>query len=222
MAIAFSAAGTGHETSVPWPTHASGDFGLLFVEHPTLTITTPSGWTAVAGMPVIHTTTAVRLSVFYRFATSGAEGNAAITGSADHNWAVIVTYTGVNTLNPIHLLGIGDTVSATSQNAPGMTTQLPDCMVVSAFAWAADNAGPLSSGEVNSTLGSVAERYDAGTITGNGGGLVIVDGTKSAEGAFSQTEVTLSTSSACAVATLVLQEAQQAFGQKSRIVNTRM
>lgn len=218
---AFSAAGTGSETAPAWPAHSAGDFGLLVVEHPTVTISTPAGWTALTGMPVVHTTTAVRLSVFYKFATSGAEAAPSIS-NADHCWGVILTFTGVNTLNPIHLLAIGDNVNATSQCAPGLTTTLDDCMVVCAFAYAADDAGPLSSGETNSTLASVTERYDAGTITGNGGGLVVITGELASKGSFAQTEATLSTSSASAVATIVLQASDQAFGQKGRIVNTRM
>ncbi len=215
----FQAIGTGHETSVAWPTHAIGHFGICCIEHPDGTITTPSGWTALPGSPVIAFG-AVQLSIFYRFATSAAEANFAITGSVDHNWGVIVTYTGVNTLNPFHIISLSDTRSASSiWWFPGAQTFLDDCMVLNVAGWLADTAGPLSSAPVNADLGSLTERYDAGTITGNGGGVMIIDGTKPTKGVFTFTSTTLTVDSIAAVATLALQAADKTFGQKSLTVN---
>ncbi len=217
-APAYQSIGTASETAPAWGTHASGSFGILACEHPTGTIPTPTGWTVLARVSSgVH---ACILSLFYRFATSGAEGAPDITGSgADHVFGNIIAYTGVNTANPIHGLAVGDNASSVNNCSPGLTTQLDDCTVVNVFAWSPDTAGPESSGETNSTLTGVAERYDGGTITGNGGGLVIIEGTMASKGSFAQTEITLTTSSASPVVTVALQSSTQTFAANGIIIN---
>lgn len=219
---AFGAAGTGTTGDPSWPSHSTGHLGLLFVESSGANpVDTPSGWTVITGFPVV--TPSTRLSGFYKFAASGSETAPTVTGtSLDHTWAVIVTYTGVNALNPFHLVATSISNSTTRKGWPGLTTYLADCMIVNVLAWQIDNAGPLGSGEVNADLGSLTERYDAGTISGDGGGLYINDGTKAARGSFTFTEVTFSSAVVAGFATIALQAADQTFGLKSRIINTRM
>jgi hypothetical protein len=218
---AFSAVGTGSETAPAWPTHAAGDFGILFVESQAGTIATPTGWTA---LPACASTT-TKLSMFYRFATSAAEGAPSLSGGTDHMWGVILTYTGVNTSTPIHGVSVQPRVTGTAHVIPGTTTFIDDCLIVLAVAWAPDNAGPLSSGETNADLGSLSERYDAGTVTGNGGGLVVLDGTLATHGKVGLTAITFSAGGVIAMACLALQDATKTFtflNVKSRAVNTGM
>lgn len=220
---AFQAAGTGHESSVPWPTHASGHFGLLVVESAGGTIATPSGWTPLTSID--NSAFAVKLTVFYRFATSAAESNAALSGGTNNMWGVIVTYTGVNTSTPIYSLSQLPRGSSTGQSAPGLQTFLDDCMIVHCIAWAVDNAGPLASSPVNAGLGSLSERSDSGTVTNNGGGVIVFDGTLATFGAIGPTTFTLGSASALACVTLALQAADKTDNRtanKSRAVNTGM
>ena len=120
---AFKAVSTGHESSIAWPGgHAAGDFAMCFVEHSDGTVATPSGWTVIPGLPLgVASTT---LSGFYRFATGGAESNFAISGPTNHAWGTIITYTGVNTLNPFHLIATNTQVSSTAKYWPGLQTFL--------------------------------------------------------------------------------------------------
>lgn len=218
---AFSAAGTGSETAPAWPTHAAGDFGILLVETASGAIATPAGWTKVTQLD--HGLTS--LAMFYRFATSGAEGAPSLSGGFNHLWGVILTWTGVNTATPIHGLSVSPAVSTTSQALPGTRPFLDDCRIVQACGWALDSAGPISSGETNAVLGSLTERYDAGTITGNGGGIIVLDGTLATAQSVPPTSITLSAASALACITVALQAADKilpTLANKSRAVNTGM
>lgn len=226
---AFKAAGTGSETSAAWPAgHAAGDFGLLFVNSTNNAdnafIDVPSGWIQLLALEA-STANHVRLTVFYRFATSGAESNAALTcvNSVQYIWGTIITYTGVNTSTPFHARATQSHQSNVSQWLAGVATTLDDCMIVQVAAWNNDLAGPLFSGETNTTLGSLAERYDAGTTTGNGGGLGVWDGTLAIHGRCDPTAVTMSTGGALSAASLALQAADKTsvqLKQQTRVVNT--
>ncbi len=168
-----------------------------------------------------------RLSVFYRFATSNAESAPSITGPGDHVWGVIATYTGVNISTPFHALASGWCQGSTALNiaANSITTIVDDCMVVHAIAWNIDNAGPLSSGETNSLLASLSERYDGGTTTGDGGGIVIIDGTKATRGYCGMTAFQFSTASSPCFMVVALQAADKRLPTlqgKTRVINTDM
>ena len=72
---------TGADISPVWPTHAIGDIGILMAASrvQTETLTTPSGYTLLHG-PI--DSTAWRGYVFYKRATSAAEGNPLLDWSA--------------------------------------------------------------------------------------------------------------------------------------------
>ncbi len=223
---AFSAAGTGDENTVAWPTHAAGDLGILCVEHSNsgTTIPTPTGWTPMPGTPIDPGATFnVCLSVFYRFATSNAMTAATIAGTVNHRWGVILTYTGVNTGNPIHALTSAYFGPAnTAMSAPGLTTLLDDCMIVTVIAWSPDDAGPLGSSPTNAALGSVNERSDSGTITGGGGGIYVFDGTLATHTTIGPSAVTMSSAALGAILVFALTAADKTLptlGRKSRVVN---
>ncbi len=224
---AFKAAGTGSLTAPAWPTHVAGDFALLVCHAPSssdaATISTPSGWTLVPGCPITHGRTTIQITVFYRFATSSSETAPSLTHSLGHVWGTIITYTGVNTANPIHSFsGIWQVSGPTNGMSPGLTTFLDDCLIVNAGVWLADDAGPYASAEANSALGSLTERYDAGTTSGSGGGVVVYDGTlaTAASIGFTKWSWVLSTNG-CSVS-MALQAADKTFSNKTRTINTRM
>lgn len=204
---AFQAIGTGHETSVPWPTHSTGHFGLLLIEVATELVAYPAGWTFVGTSQRSDT----RLYAFYKFATSGAESNVTIPGvSVNHAWGVIVTYTGVDTTRPVSLTAASSSAANTSMSAPLFRTLTNDNMLVCAMGWAVDSqAAGLSSSEANSTLTSVTNRYDNGTDTGNGGGIAITDGTLATAGDAGVFTATL-VSTAHSVLVIALQPPQPA------------
>ncbi len=224
---AYKASGAGSETSVAWPAgHAVGDFGLLFMAHPDTTISDPSGWTNI--LRVISNAASQRLSIWRRFATSTSEAAYTVAGSALWNFGTIQTFTGVNTRTPIHGPGAGwqGSIGGLQQQA-GASTLIDDCMIVLAYSYQTDDAGPICSLPINSYLANLTERFDGGTITSDGGGLFIHTGELAVQGAFAPTTYTLSTGAnptAGATATIALVAADRtlAFQKKSKIINTRM
>src|SRR5262245_36474768 len=149
---AYSATGTLSETAPAWPTHSAGDYGLLFVETASTTLTTPSGWTLIR--QVDHGLTS--LAVFERFATSNSESAPSLAGGTNHKSGYIVTFTGVNTASPRHGIASIAAASTTSQALPGTRPFLDDCLIVLAGSWSTDDAGPEVSGSPsNSVLGSL-------------------------------------------------------------------
>lgn len=223
----WSATGSSSETSVSWPTHVAGDVGILAVSHGNFgtTITTPSGWTAFPGSPVDPGTTFnVCLSLFYRVATSNAEGAATIAGTVNYKFGVIITYAGVMSNHPIH--GITSAFWSPAQSpiaCPGISTLLNDCLIVYVISWSTDDAGPLGSAETNGSLSSINERFDGGTTTGGGGGLIIWDGQLSTLGTIGPATVTTSTNNLAAIMVFALTPADKTLptlGRKSRAVNT--
>jgi hypothetical protein len=199
-------AGTGHESSVAWPTHASGDLGYLFVEHGGGTVATPTGCAIVAGFPVNQGGGSI-LSAFVIEATSGAMPNLALSGGSNHMWGVIVAVSDTNNDNPIAAYAAmkqsGATVNGT---APGVLVDEHDLAVLVVMAYGGDNAGPMSASEANASLSSVAEVYDAGTTTGDGGGIIIISGVKASPGVIDPTTSTL-TSTVFVSATLAFRPA---------------
>jgi hypothetical protein len=191
---AFSQPGAGHETSVAWGAHAAGHFGLLLVNVATENVPTPADWLAAPLSGIAGN--GVRLFAFYRFATSGAEPAVSIPGVAvNYAWGAIMTFTGVHPTSPFHrAAAIGTPAGSTSGVAPALVTGIADTLIVNALAYNADNAAAgivTAASEANSSLGALTKRYDAGTITGNGGGLVVFTGTKAAGGEVLQTTMTV-------------------------------
>jgi len=212
-----------------WPAgHATGHYGLVGVEHgnDSASISTPSGFSLIA--TISSGATNSTLTVFGRFATSGAMPNVPIDfnvgGTQNHKWGQIYTFSGVNTATPIHSVTSGVWGPASTDVAfPGLQTLLPDCYVVGATTWANDDAGPLGSAPVNAGLGSLVELYDGGTITGNGGGLYFWGGTLAAFGRIDPTTVTFSSAILGSQIVIALTPADKqlpTLGRKSRVVNS--
>jgi hypothetical protein len=190
----FQGIGTGSETSCSWPTHAADDWGILLVEHGGGTVATPTGCSIVAGFPINQGGGSI-FSAFKILATGSSMPALALSGGSNHMWGTIFTVRGAHLTTPIHAFG-GAKQSGTSANgyAPIVVTDEADCLIVPCLAWGGDAAGPMSAGSIaNAALGSVTSQYDAGTLTGDGGGLIIGSGTLATAGSTGMTTWTLTT-----------------------------
>ena len=190
MAVTFLF-GTGHETSVTPPTHAADDWLYLIVECSSGTVTTPSGWAIAPGFPVTHNGGSTVLSVFRFLAVNGSTSNPALAGGTNHMWGVICRVRGADLTEPQDTAATSQgTGASVAGYAPGCVTTVASTVILAMIVWSLDNAGPISSAEANASLTSVAEEYDAGTVTNDGGGIVCISGAKATAGTVSATTIT--------------------------------
>lgn len=192
--------GTG-TVSPAWPAHATDDIALLFVESTggqPATLSVAAGFTAVANSPqaVGAGTAGTRLTVFWARATSAAMGAPTVADPGNHVYAQILTYRGVaNSGDPWDVTGGGTkTPASTTGDVPGVTTSLASTLVVQVVARDTDSNAAAFSGQANVNLDGLVERVDAGTTSGNGGGLAVWDGYKASAGATGTTAATVSSS----------------------------
>ena len=204
--------GTGN-FSVAWPAHAVDDIALLFVETTggqAATLFATAGFVAVLNSPQATgaTTAGTQITVFWARATSTSMASPSVTVvTGNHVYARIITYRGViNTGDPWDVTGGGvKAVASTSLTVTGVTTTLLDTLIVQVAAHDRDNAGAHFSAQTNASLAGIAERSDAGTTQGNGGGFAVWDGVKATAGATGNTTATLSNSVVNAFLTIALQ-----------------
>ena len=203
------ATGTG-SVNVPWPAHQVDDIALLFVASAggqAATLSTPAGFVAVANSPQSTGTGAngTRITVFWARATSTAMATPRVADPGNHVSAQILTYRGVVTAgNPWDVTGGGVKAAAsTSVTVTGVTTTVPDTLIVQVVSRDNDSAAAAFSGQANAALTGIAERTDTGTNSGNGGGFGVWDGVKASAGATGNTTATVA-SSANAFLTIAL------------------
>ena len=209
QAAGAAVSGTG-AVSPAWPAHATNDIALLFVESrgtQAATLSTAAGFTAVANSPQTTSPdgTGTRLTVFWARATSNAMGAPTVADPGDHVYARIITYRGVTTTgNPWDATagGVRDgTISLSS-----ITTTVADTLVVQAVSRDNDLATAAFSAQTNANLASIAERADAGTTSGNGGGFAVWDGIKATAGATGITTTTVNVASVNAFLSIALKK----------------
>lgn len=215
------AAGTGG-VNVGWGAgHAAGHLGLMLVETGQESVATPAGWAIVPTTPAL-VATAGRLSMLYKFAASGAEGAVAVGDPGDHIEACILVFSGVHATDPFAFGTAIGYAAATAMSYPPAYNVPAGSMILNVAAWAADNLVTNSSAEANASLdgGTVAERFDAGSADGNGGGLVAITGMKSAGGEVSPTTATFAVSTSYVGATLALRPAAPpaAFAKTGQVI----
>ncbi len=213
--------GTGGLTPAPG-SHTAGDLLLTICETDTATPATPTGYTLMPCSPVTNfATSSTRLTIFYKVAASGSETGPVIADPGDHLIAVTLAFRDVDPVNFFNQVATMGSSGGTITNVtfPAVFTTVNDCLVLNVMCWGLDNAGPLSSGETNASLGSLTERIDAGGTDANGGGLVVITGTKAVKGEVSATVITLATSTAFALMTIALQPPQAAAGS-GRIIHS--
>ena len=182
--------------TVPLPTGwAAGDLALLVAEtqHNDTPISgwTPTGWTRITSKTtgdcgVTANTTSTRVTVWYRRLQAGDVGPT-LPAPQNHVIAYIVAYRGVaSTGDPWDVWVAGcEGTADTTLSATGPTTMVPDTRVVVIASSGADTAAAQFSGWSAPSLdgGTITERADAFTTAGNGGGVTVADGVKSAPGA---------------------------------------
>lgn len=201
-APAFQAAGTAvngtGSVSPAWPTHAIGDVALLFIESAggePATLSTAAGFAAVSNSPQATGTgtNGTQITVFWARATSTTMATPTVADPGNHVYAQILTYRGViNSGNPWDVTGGGVKATAgTSVTVTGVTTSVPDTLIVQAVARDDDTNAAEFSNQTNTNLTGVTERTDAGTTSGNGGGFAVWDGVKATAGATGSTTATV-------------------------------
>ncbi|MEM3565869.1 MAG: hypothetical protein QXK47_00765 [Candidatus Bathyarchaeia archaeon] len=171
------------------------DIFLLFVESNS-PVNAPSGWSAVSGFPISGGSTApTSLSVFWKRATN-SESNPTVTGGSNHKWAIILAFRGcIQSGEPWDAIATGinqidNTVTTLSAN--GVTTTVPNTLIVVVGAHSRDNAGAHASGWSNPNLANppITEAVDSGTTAGSGGGIFVAYGGKATAGATGPTNLT--------------------------------
>lgn len=198
--------------SPAWPSHATGDIGLLICEssNETITLSTPAGFSEVSYSPLATGTVgdqaATRLAVFWNRATSNAMAAPTIADPGNHIIARIATITGcVETGLPWSII-TGNTSSASSTvRLPGATTSDASCLVVGIVANPRDDSANQCSSWTNASLTSFSEWGNTQSFTpGNGGGFNIVTGLKASAGAYTTSEAVLAASMRQARMTIAL------------------
>lgn len=199
-APSYQAAGTAVSAtgvvSPAWPAHAIDDVALLFVESAggeAATLSVPAGFVAVANSPTGAGTAGTRITVFWARATSTSMAAPTVADPGNHVYAQIITYRNVfPTGNPWDVIGSGIKAAAsTALTVTGVTTTVADTLVVQVAARDDDANGAEFSAQTNANLVGIAERSDAGTTSGNGGGFSVWDGSMAAAGATGSTTVTV-------------------------------
>lgn len=221
VAAGTSAGGIGDITPTI-SSEAANYLMLLVVETGAEAVSAPSGgWTLVPGGTAIGTAT--RGTVFYKYATSGAETDPTVTDPGDHAYGRVFTISGTDLTDPFDAVAVSrrDNDTTGVAYAPGVRTRSADCLVLALWFWASDSAGPLSSGETNASLTSLTERSDEGTTQGNGGGFALVTGEKATAGAVDQTAFTTGVATGVATMTIAIRPPQASSGGVSlaRVVN---
>lgn len=192
----FSGAAT-----IAWPAHQADDIGLLILETcggEPISLSTANGFAAVTNSPQATgtTTDGTQLTMFWCRATSSAMGSPVTTDSGDHNIGLIVTFRGCKTSgNPWDVTaGSVKATASTTTTFPSVTTTVADCRIVLAATRDTDSNAAAWSALTNANLASLTEHYDAGSLSGNGGGIHVGSGTKAAAGSTGTTTATVSSS----------------------------
>ncbi len=210
--VAVGAQSTGIGSISPaWPTHQANDIGILVVEQSALDIeSTPAGWTHVIGSPLVDvaSTAGSKMSVLWRRAASSTEAAPTIDDGSNNNHAVarIFVYRGVFAAgDPINAIASAVTAASTSFSYPSVTTTKAECMVLLIASRPNDNSTTTGFGvPTNGALASIAERGEAGTASGEGGGYALADGIKTAAGSTGTSAGTAGTSTTHGLFTIAL------------------
>lgn len=179
---------------------AAGDVAVLCIETANEGLgTNPGalGWTVLTGSTATATGTAAaagatRLAVLWKVLTSGdiTTGSVSISDTGDHQNAVMATYSGVDTTTPITWnSGSGDvgTPATTSVSLSSVTRGSASSVCLGIIATDRDNATASTNASPSWTgVGAPASNSfiaNFSSITGQGGGLILNEGTGGAAGA---------------------------------------
>jgi hypothetical protein len=200
--------GTGSLTLSWSGSYLPNDIGIIIVESsggdPTLTISSPTGWSQVTGSPVVDvaTTAGSKLQVFWKRFTSTAgvdpEPDAILPSGSNHLLAAYFIVRGCITVgNPWDVISTGQkTTASTAITFPALTTTVPDCVAL----LIATRPNSSASTTIFSNLSnSVLTNQDAvgieyGTVSGNGGGFVRFAGDQATAGSIGTSTATTTSS----------------------------
>lgn len=190
--------------TVAWPTHAVGDVALLFVESQAneTGLSSANGFVQV-GSDVVGAVT--DLQVYWCRATSTSMASPIKTADSDHQYGVILTFRGcAPTGDPFttSASSVKDAASTTTL-APSVTTNQENQLIVTAITKTLDATAAFASAQTNANLRGIYEKFDAGTTSGNGGGISVALGLKQTAGSTGTTDITVS-STASAMMTIAL------------------
>jgi len=209
QAVGTAVNGVGNIT-VAWPTHAVDDIALLFVEsrgEQAAALGTANGFVEVTNSPqnTGATTAGTRLTVFWCRATSASMASPIVTDPGNHAYGVILTFRGVHATGDPWNVTAGDVKASasTTTTSPSVTTTIDDCLIVMGITKQIDSTAAFASSPTNGALSSLTERFDAGTTSGDGGGIAVIVGGKATAGATGTTAHTV-TSSVSAMLTIAL------------------
>lgn len=185
--------------TVPWPvSHQKDDIALLLVEctgGQTSSLTTANGFAEITNSPQSTGTgtAGTSLHVYWCRATSSSMASPVLSVGANHGYGVILTFRNVaNSGNPWNITaGAVKAAASTSASTPTVTTTVANCLIVAAIARDDDSAAAEFSAWTNAALASITERQDEGTALGNGGGIGVATGLKTAAGATGTTTATV-------------------------------
>jgi hypothetical protein len=134
--------------------------------------------------------------------------------SGDHNQGRYIAIRGCPTTgNPWHIVSVAS--SATSDTAatwPGVTTTVPDCLVLEIASTSADIGTAQIAAITNGAYTSITEQMDNATALGNGGVLICYSAVFAGPGATGQSTGTVVTAGTKAYMTLAFVAAAGAGG----------
>jgi hypothetical protein len=144
-----------------------------------------------------------QLSVLWKRAGAG-EGTPTVTGPSNHAVTRTISIRGCPTTgNPWHVVAVASSAtSSTAATWPGVTTTVPDCLVLEIIATGTDIATAQLGALSNGNYTSITEQMDNWTTTGAGGGIGLVSATFAGQGATGQSTATLTTAATKAYMTL--------------------
>lgn len=174
----------------------------------------PISWTDLAGFTEFPNspqatgalTAGTRINAYWRRATAdGVGASPAYNDPGDHQGNRILAYRGVKTSGVPYDVTAGDVKAAASVavQAPGVTTTVPNCLILNLFTHDLDVTGDQFSAQANASLVSVTEQMTMSYTAGNGGGICACVGVKTTAGVVDPTTATV-TSSVNAMMTIAL------------------
>lgn len=196
IAIGTAVGGGSADITPTLPAHQADDWLYVDVETADEAVTcSTSGWNEALDSPqsVAAGAGSIRITTFCKLATSSSETDPTIQGAANHKYAVPYRVRGAKTTGEGVNVTAGGTESTsdTSLSMGGDTTTVAECLIVNSCARSSDFATAQFSGEADSSLTNLTELHDAGTATGNGGGIGIWSGEKATAGAYGPMTATL-------------------------------
>jgi len=193
--------------SPAWPAHQAGDIGILVVEsmeYNPINLITAAGFkeipssprgSAVAASSGSNSSTQIR--VFWKRATSGAEGAPTIKFEADHIYGGIFTIRGCAAAGCPFTICTGDHSDGTSDatiDVPGFATTTADQLVVVIGATGINNTtSNRFTGLTNASLATITERFEALSAVGGGSQIGVYTGQKAAAGSVNASSIAIPT-----------------------------